>query len=456
LQGAYPRGARPAPRACELRLANPPKPTPAMPFRTLPPAGTVILPGEFARWLPGLVRSAEANLDPFVTALSSRLGGGQVTLLGSGRAALFVAFEVLSMAAERGSGGPGPRRDEVLLPGYTCPSIVAAAHRAGLRTRPVDVDPRTLNFDQASLADADLARVLAIVSTSLFGIPEDLPFLESFARERGIALVDDAAQALGASRAGRPVGGFGSVGILSFERGKNLTTVRGGALICHDPALAPLVQARTAGLGPRVLPRRMLEAVELGLYGLFLHPRLYTLPDGLLSLGETTCDPDFPLATYSPGLAPMGSMLLERIDALAATRGERAGWYRDGLDAAGLGDRVLIPGSGETAAEPGPVYPRLPVLLPDRASRDRALGLLAKAGMGASRFYPAALVDFPPARRYLAADAPDTPNARALAARLLTLPTHGHVTRDDADRIVRILASVLGGEDEAMLLAARP
>ena len=86
-----------------------------------------------------------------------------------------------------------------------------------------------------------------------------------------------------------------------------------------------------------------------------------------------------------------------------------------------------------------PVFLRFPLLLQDSAHRQTALRLLDEAGLGASASYPRALLDVPELQPFLAPGVEDTPGARQIAERLLTLPTHAYVTDGDVGRMVEIL-----------------
>ena len=157
--------------------------------------------------------------------------------MSTGRAAMTLAFQAMKRAAR------DPNRVEVIVPGYTCYSVPAAIERAGLVPRLCDVDPATLSPDLESLADLDFGRVLAIVSANLYGLPNALDDLESLARRHGIFMLDDAAQALGARYQGRPVGSFGDVGLFSFDKGKNITTLQGGVLVSDSASLSDALDA---------------------------------------------------------------------------------------------------------------------------------------------------------------------------------------------------------------------
>src|SRR5688572_17296285 len=137
----------------------------------LAPAGTVMSLGEIGR---GFARGTFADTRGLLEAeIGRRAGLAHAWPIASGRAAMTLILQALAKAAN------DPRRDEVLVPAYTCYSVPASIARAGLRFRLVDVDPRTLGMDPAALETSDFSRVLAVVTSNLYGIPNDLPAIEN-------------------------------------------------------------------------------------------------------------------------------------------------------------------------------------------------------------------------------------------------------------------------------------
>jgi dTDP-4-amino-4,6-dideoxygalactose transaminase len=149
--------------------------------------------------------------------------------------------------------GPG---DEVVTTSISAAYTALAVLQAGARPVFVDVDPRTLNLDPGRIAGALTARTKAIVPVHLYGHPADMDPVLSLARERGLAVLEDACQAHGALCGGRPVGtlaGERGLGALSFYPTKNLGALGdGGAILVNDPALASrLRQLRNGGQSDR-------------------------------------------------------------------------------------------------------------------------------------------------------------------------------------------------------------
>ena len=401
-------------------------------LRALPPAGTPIGSGDLARWLraalapsPDRAREAAEALEARVT---ERFGVRSAFLVGSGRTGLSLLVE--EMARLR------PGRFEVAVPGYTCYSVAAAIVRAGLRVRPLDQDPATLDVSDAALSalssDPAHERVLAMVAGNLFGLPSNLPGLERFARDRGIFLVDDAAQAMGANVGGRAVGSFGDAGVFSLDKGKNITSLRGGILLTSREDLAGPLERRIGALPFPPARDRALDVAKLTGFALLQHPVPFSLVRRVLNLGVTVYDPEFPRLRYPERLAPLALALLERLDDLNGARVQRARSIRERLRHLEGEGGLLFPASPPDAEG---VALRLPLLLPDRARRDAALEALDRAGLGASASYPRALEDVEGVQPHLAPGVARTPGSADIAARILTLPTHAAVTDRDVDRM---------------------
>jgi dTDP-4-amino-4,6-dideoxygalactose transaminase len=261
--------------------------------------------------------------------------------------------------------------------------------------------------------------------------------LEAFARRNGLFLLDDAAQALGARYRGRPVGSFGDVGLFSFDKGKNITTLQGGVLVADPGALADALdlamKQHLAASPSATLP----TLLKLPAYAMLLRPSLYGVVRHLpIGLGLTPWETDYPIAPFSRTLAGLATVQLESLAEINGTRVRNAARLSEAL--AGV--------SGVTAVRvlPGaePVYPRYPVLV-RAAARADLIAALERAGIGATASYPSALIDVPEVARRLPGDQKPTPGAREVAGRILTLPTHGYSPPDLASRVAAVLSGGL-------------
>ena len=390
-------------------------------FRTLPPAGTVIPFSLLLKGLWGAIRPGDAR-ERLGAEIRERYGAEEVHLLNSGRAVLTVLLQ--AMKEER------PDRTEVILPGYTCYSVAAAAVRVGLKVRPVDIDPETFDYDKAALEAVDTSNTLALITANLFGIPNDLPWLEEFSRERGIYMIDDAAQAMHARIGDRWVGTFGDAGLFSFDKGKAITTIQGGVLLLQNRELSEPVGRIVDNLPePSALTTASL-VVKLALYWLLLRPWLYSIPDRLLPLGKTPWEVEYGVSLYPQALSPTALQLLTRIEELTAHR-----------RTAGLRLRGELHGSEgpfDAGGAAMPVFLRYPWLPSLEESAFSEASSIDERHLGVSSFYPACLLDLNSLMPHIASDVPDTLGARRVARDLVTLPTHGWTTSADLDQLVEL------------------
>lgn len=127
--------------------------------------------------------------------------------------------------------GPG---DEVITSAFSFVASASAVLHAGARPVFVDIDLETFALDPAEVERAITRRTRAIVAVHLYGHPADMEPLTAIARRHGVALVEDAAQAIGASYAGRPVGSFGDLACLSFYPTKNLGALGDAGMVVTD------------------------------------------------------------------------------------------------------------------------------------------------------------------------------------------------------------------------------
>ncbi|HEX7011765.1 MAG TPA: DegT/DnrJ/EryC1/StrS family aminotransferase [Steroidobacteraceae bacterium] len=393
----------------------------------LAPAGTVMSLSEVALGYVRGLRRDEAH-QRLTAHLRARSGLARCWPVSSGRAAMTLILRAMRAAAA------DPEKDEVLIPGYTCYSVPASIVRAGLRPRLCDVDPATMGMSLEALERADLRRVLAIVSANLYGLPNALPAIERIARERGVYMLDDGAQALGARIAGRAVGSFGDAGLYSFDKGKIICTIQGGAIVAGEGPLAEHIAREVEQLEPSSLAETLSNCVKLPIYAVCLRPSLYGVVRKLpfLGLGRTVFETRYPISRLSAPQTGVAADLCTRIDSLNEQRRRTAARL-----AASIGD---LPGIALPAipADAEPAYARFPFRVLDPEARDGVIHALDAAGIGASASYPCALIDVPEVRALLREPSP-TPGARQLASQIVTLPTHGYCPGDLGERVRQTL-----------------
>lgn len=146
----------------------------------------------------------------------------------------------LHLAAMALKLGPG---DEVIVPAFTWITSAHCAEYVGARAVFADIDPNTFNLDPAAVAAQVNPRTRAIVAVHLFGLPAPMDELGEIARRHGLAIIEDAACAVGTEYRGRPVGAIGDIGCFSFHPRKVITTGEGGMVTTDRADLATRVRS---------------------------------------------------------------------------------------------------------------------------------------------------------------------------------------------------------------------
>ena len=299
--------------------------------------------------------------------------------------------------------GPG---DEVLTSPF---SFVASANCLLYEdARPVfcDVDPETLNLDPAAAEAAVGERTVGILPVHIFGYPAAMPELEAIAAGRGLGILEDGCEALGAvDSEGRRVGTRGSLATFAFYANKQLTTGEGGMIVPAGPDHAARLRSeRNQGRGADM--------------GWLDHDRLgfnYRLPDLAAALGVAQ---------------------LEKLDAMLARRAGVAALYAEGL--AGIeGLETPLAARGEERRS-WFVYV---VRLPAGADRDAAIAHLGEQGIAAKAYLPC--IHLFPHLRELGWREGQFPVAEEASARSLALPFFPSMTESQVARVCEALAGAL-------------
>ena len=183
------------------------------------------------------------EVDGLERELCDTLGYRHAIGLSSGTDAVLAALMALDI-------GPG---DEVITPTYSFFATAGCVVRVGAKPVLVDSEPDTFNIDTAAAIAAITPRTRAIIPVHLFGQAAEMAPIADAARQRGIAVIEDAAQAIGCAYQGKPVGTIGEVGCFSFFPSKNLGAFGdAGFVTATDDAIAKKLRLiRTHGMEPK-------------------------------------------------------------------------------------------------------------------------------------------------------------------------------------------------------------
>lgn len=185
------------------------------------------------RWAISGFWTGEPPLDQrFAEQFSQYLGVRSTVPCDHGSSALVMALEALGI-------GVG---DEVLVPGLTWVACATAVLRVNAEPVLVDICPRTLCLDPRAVETAITHRTAAILVVHLYSAMADMDALRRIAERHGLLLIEDSAQAHGATWGGRKAGSLGDIGTFSFQQGKVMTSGEGGAAVTSDPRLAALLE----------------------------------------------------------------------------------------------------------------------------------------------------------------------------------------------------------------------
>jgi dTDP-4-amino-4,6-dideoxygalactose transaminase len=168
----------------------------------------------------------------FEAALSAYVGGRSVRTFNSGTAALEVGLRIAQVNAG----------DEVITTPLSWVATSNTILAVGAAPVFVDIDPVSRNIDLDKIEAAITPRTKALMPVYLAGLPVNIDRLYALARQYGLRVIEDAAQALGATWGGQPVGSIGDLVAFSFHPNKNITSIEGGALVLNNETEATIAQ----------------------------------------------------------------------------------------------------------------------------------------------------------------------------------------------------------------------
>ena len=366
-------------------------------------------------------------------------GESSVTV-SSGSAALLLSFRALRRAS--------PRR-EIVLPAYTCPSVLAAVLNAGLQPLLCDFDYPRLHIDLDHLKSLVGPETLAIVAVHLYGTRERTHALKKVAYSCGAFLVEDSAQLFSPPGSAPGLEGMGEnfwdsaadglsthadLVIVSFGRGKPITLLSGGGVRILNPELEEPVREEFESMRAPSLYAKAGYLAKLPLYSLLFHPRLFWMPYNLpfLKIGTTTFTLQVSYRRSNPLADRLGNAVVHRLYRLPETTEALSSLYAVHLQDA-ENDLDYMP---EEAFHPSLL--RFPIVFRSHRHREMCLTALNREGLGASPSYPAPLNELNGVPRRLFGEAV-YPRARALSRRILTLPIHECVKEKDILRMTQII-----------------
>jgi perosamine synthetase len=347
-----------------------------------------------------VLRSGRLSLGPtidrFEELVAERVGSSYAAAVSSGTAGLHLLSRIAGL-------GPG---DEVITSPISFVSSANCFILEGATPVFADVDSRSLNLDPAALEAAVSERTKAVVAVDMFGYPCELDEIRAICERHGLALIEDAAEALGAEYKGRPVGGHGASAVFGFYPNKQITTGEGGVVVTDSEEEWKLLRSL----------RNQGREYEGG--GWFHHVRV--------GLNYRWTDVQ----------AAIGIAQLEKLDRILALRAEVAERYNRLL--AGSGVEPLC-SDDDDHRRSWFVYV---VAVPSGVDRDRVIETLRADGIGTADYVPC--VHLQPYMRETYGFAEGVcPVAEEIASRTLALPFFPQLEAEDQERVVESLRAAL-------------
>jgi len=332
-------------------------------------------------------------------ALKNLTGSPKVLLTNSGTAALELACLLLEL-------GPG---DEVILPSFTFSSCANSVALRGAIPVFVDIRPDTLNIDEQAISHAVTSATKAIMPVHYSGVAAEMNAVMAIAQEKGLAVIEDAAQGIGAFYKGQALGTIGAFGAISFHGTKNVSCGEGGALLINDARFFERAEVLWEKGTNR---RRFMEGLT----------DKYTWVD----IGSSFLPSEITAALLRVQLDNVGQITRNRLEI----------WNRyhtalQELEEEGLLRRPVVPSGCEGN---GHIYG---VIMKSSNMRDEALKQLRLDGVTATFHYVP--LHSSPAGRRLGRTAGTMEVTDSIASRLLRLPLFSSITPEQQDRVIESL-----------------
>jgi dTDP-4-amino-4,6-dideoxygalactose transaminase len=335
--------------------------------------------------------------------LAEMLGTPHVLLTPSGTHALELAMLALRLQPD----------DEVIVPSFTFVSSANCVLRAGGRVVFADIVADTLTLDPADVARKLSPRTRALMPVVYAGVSPDLESLAELARGRGIEIVEDAAQGVGASYRGRPAGTTGGIGCYSFHETKNISTGEGGAFFTNSEEYLTRAEIiREKGTNRKQFLQGLVDK--------------YTWVD----VGSSFLPPDFTAA-----------LLLSQLDKMESVRQRREAIHRRYMEELSpLAQRGLVT-LPTIPAEVQSNYHIFYILLADEPTRSRALAFFRARDIGTTFHYLP--LHLSPVGRSLGFQPGDCPVTESVSGRLLRLPIYPSLTAGEQGTVIATLFEFL-------------
>lgn len=364
------------------------------------PISTVQIDEEIERGVVEVLRSGMIAQGPKVAELEALFaevcGVRHAVAVNNGTTALVAALKMLHV----------PEDSVVITSPFTFVATLNAAVEAGLRVRFADIDEETFNVSSDSIAAVKQDDVSIVMPVHLYGQCADMTSISSLAKKNNWAVIEDAAQAHGATHNNQAAGSFG-VGCFSFYATKNITTGEGGLITTNDDVIADRLRIyRNQGMRQRYQ---------------------YEMPGTNYRMTDVQ--------------AAIGIPQIKRIQEINAARNKNAEFLNSALE------DVLEISTPMTASGNSHVWHQYTIQVNEssRRNRDEVINFLAENGVSSGIYYPKLAHDYDCFRDNSRIEVSETPNASRVVSRVISLPVHQYLTSENLEHIAKTVRQAVQG-----------
>ena len=391
-------------------------------YKLIPPTAPLITTCDIWLGIKSIILS-KAAISDFKKAFCSFQGLNYVHFLSSGRAALYAILITLRQNSDK--------RD-VIIPAFICPVVASSIINAGCKVVPCDISKDTLDYNLIELRRIVSPSTLCIVAVHLCGLPCNMNEIHRIAKETNTFVVEDCAHAIGSSLNGKIMGTYGDFSFFSFGKGKCMTTNNGGAVGTMSQEHYREFQQTLLNLDVNKPQTSVFSLLELMGYAAFIKPFFFNLVGRLLSeMLDANISANLRVARFSNLQAVIGLSVLKKMSRTNSEAVENALYLSSGLS--GL-KTIKIP---KTLPGAKPNFLRFPILVESKSLRENLLDRFAKNGIKAGILYGKTINKVK--RLNINNFGSDYKDANYVADRIITLPTHQFVTKDDLNSMIKLL-----------------
>lgn len=370
--------------------------------------------------------NTKTRISEFENKFSEYIGCNHAISTYSGTSALYILLKAFGLK----------RGEEIIMPAYTCESVPRLVLDMGYMIKFVDIDKETYNVSIEDLQSKITRKTKAIISIHMFGNPCEMNEIIEIAGDYNAAVIEDAAQSIGAEYHGKKIGTLGDAGFFSLGEGKPLTTINGGMIVTKNEEHAKLSREISETFNKTNTKKKVAIISKLFAYYMLNNPYFYGLIHKVIQFRRSRRRGNLLECTnlnnykykYTDMQASIGMIQLSNLGKYNEARIKNAEFLVKYLKEF---EGIHVPRAGEHGK---PIFLRLPIWFEDitEKQRENLIEKLRKSGIDAPIAYPNSLPKF-------FFNLNGYPNTEEVVKKTITLPTHPLVKKSDLTKIIEVI-----------------